>query len=380
MNQRVVILTNMLSPYRIPLFNCIAEQTPGFHVIFLVIRGEGRAWNIPMDEIRFSYEVLPVPGGFNAGIQKLLRFNPHLLAALRRARPDVLIIGGWAYVVMWAALLYAHLFRVRTVLWSGGTLAHFTRKSQLVNRFRGLFVRAMNAFVTYGSEAGALLGSYGVPSEKIVIGFNTGDINFYAPLVRAFRQTEEYHQMAAGYTRPLFLYVGQFVPGKGLMLLLKALSQLEDRPDLVMVGGGEEKEALARYCKEQKISVKLVDFQQRDNLAKYFAIADAFVFPTLRDQGAIVLSEALCSGLFTLASEFDGIARDLIDIDETGILISPQDPALLKEQIAQVMARWRLQPWDREAIAAQFMGKQPIERYATAILKSVELASRSSRN
>ena len=61
MKRRLVILTEIISPYRIPLFNCLAQKAAvDLHVIFLSENDPDlRQWRVYKEEIRFSYEVLP---------------------------------------------------------------------------------------------------------------------------------------------------------------------------------------------------------------------------------------------------------------------------------------------------------------------------------
>ena len=61
MKRRVVILSEIIAPYRIPVFNALAEREEAeLHVIFLSESDASlRQWRVYKDEIRFSYEVLP---------------------------------------------------------------------------------------------------------------------------------------------------------------------------------------------------------------------------------------------------------------------------------------------------------------------------------
>ena len=61
MTRRLVILTEIISPYRIPLFNALARRNDlELHVIFLAETDPGlRQWRVYKDEIRFSCETLP---------------------------------------------------------------------------------------------------------------------------------------------------------------------------------------------------------------------------------------------------------------------------------------------------------------------------------
>ena len=56
MKRRLVIITEIISPYRIPLFNCLAQH-PGvdLHVIFLAENDPTlRQWKVYRDEIKMN--------------------------------------------------------------------------------------------------------------------------------------------------------------------------------------------------------------------------------------------------------------------------------------------------------------------------------------
>ena len=61
MRRRLVILTEIISPYRIPLFNALAQLAEvDLHVIFLAETDPTlRQWQVYKEEIRFSYQILP---------------------------------------------------------------------------------------------------------------------------------------------------------------------------------------------------------------------------------------------------------------------------------------------------------------------------------
>jgi hypothetical protein len=61
MRRRLVILTEIIAPYRIPVFNVLARHPEiDLHVIFLAESDPGlREWQVYKDEIQFSFQVLP---------------------------------------------------------------------------------------------------------------------------------------------------------------------------------------------------------------------------------------------------------------------------------------------------------------------------------
>jgi glycosyltransferase involved in cell wall biosynthesis len=60
-------------------------------------------------------------------------------------------------------------------------------------------------------------------------------------------------------------------------------------------------------------------------LQKLFADADLFVFPTLGDTNAIVVIEAMASGLPVVATNVGALPEEVED-GTTGLLVPPNDP------------------------------------------------------
>ena len=58
---KLVIVTEIIAPYRIPVFNALAQrQELDLHVVFLSENDPTiRQWRVYTDEIEFHYDVLP---------------------------------------------------------------------------------------------------------------------------------------------------------------------------------------------------------------------------------------------------------------------------------------------------------------------------------
>src|ERR1700688_2199962 len=98
MKRRLVILTEIIAPYRVPVFNALAQlEEIDLRVIFLAETDPSiRQWRIYADEIRFSYQVLPSwrkrLGKYN------LLLNQNVNEVLQNANPDVIVCGGYNYL------------------------------------------------------------------------------------------------------------------------------------------------------------------------------------------------------------------------------------------------------------------------------------------
>ncbi len=107
---------------------------------------------------------------------------------------------------------------------------------------------------------------------------------------------------------PVLLHVGRLAPEKNVELALQAYAWLSGvRPDLrmVVVGDGPCRQRLARAHPR----VRFVGAKRGEELARHYASADLFLFPSLTDTFGNVTLEALASGLVVVA--FDTAAAAL---------------------------------------------------------------------
>lgn len=113
-----------------------------------------------------------------------------------------------------------------------------------------------------------------------------------------------------------FLFVGQCSLRKGVPLLLEAWTSAGLRDaTLELVGGWR----LAEHKKTLPAGVRWTGPVDRAALARRYREADVFVFPTYFEGRALVVGEALASGLPVITTRESG-AEDLVD-QTTGILL-----------------------------------------------------------
>jgi glycosyltransferase involved in cell wall biosynthesis len=106
----------------------------------------------------------------------------------------------------------------------------------------------------------------------------------------------------------LLIYVGRLALEKGLPQLLAAYTKLRSqfasvcsvKLCLALVGGGPLEASLHE---QQKSGVHLAGFLQADTLARWYASADIFAFPSLTETFGNVVLEAQASGLPVVAFE-----------------------------------------------------------------------------
>ncbi|KAG9080808.1 hypothetical protein FRC06_006136, partial [Ceratobasidium sp. 370] len=127
--------------------------------------------------------------------------------------------------------------------------------------------------------------------------------------------------------RCVILYVGRLSHEKNLLFLIEAFGILLGlveglSPSLlfVFVGEGPARHSLEGSCWQKGIPAIFMGHQSGEHLAKCYASADIFAFPSYSETFGQVVLEALASGLPVVGLDADG-TRDLVQHERTGLLL-----------------------------------------------------------
>ncbi len=342
MIQKIVIVTEIIAPYRIPIFNALARRPEiNLHVVFLSENDPTlRQWRVYKDEIRFDYEVLP------SWRQRFGRYNVlvnwGVRSALNRVKPDVVLCGGYNYLASWAAAYWARTHRVPLVLWSESTAFDLRQRYRVVEFMKTRFLQLCTGFVVPGASSLNYLKDLGIGEQRIFTAPNAVDTSLFSKFAEVARRDESQVRSRHHLPERYFLYVGRLVKAKGVFDLLDAYSQLKaelrGKVGLVFVGDGSDRdELMERASKIDPGTVQFLGFMHREELPAIYALADGLIFPTRSDPWGLVVNEAMACGLPVIATNVAGCALDLVSNDWNGFVISPGDVsqlALAMEKLA----------------------------------------------
>ncbi len=209
--RRVLILSEIIAPYRIPVFNALArDERVDLHVVFLSETDAGlRQWPIYKDEIRFSYEVLP-SARLRAGKSNLL-LNWKLRSCLEKFAPDAIICGGYNYVASWEALWWAKNRGTEMILWAESN-RHDARSGRgVLESLKSYFLSRCDRFVVPGRASREYLQSLGVAETDISIAPNAVDNGWFelrrTPFARIRPNSAHDSRCRSGF---FFLWAGWF--------------------------------------------------------------------------------------------------------------------------------------------------------------------------
>jgi glycosyltransferase involved in cell wall biosynthesis len=336
MKHRVVIITEIIAPYRIPVFNALARHPEiDLTVIFLAKTDPStRQWRIYADEIQFAYEILP---SWRTRLKKYnLLLNQKVIHSLRTANPDAIVCGGYNYLASWQALRWAKQNDVPFLLWCESTAKDKRAGHRLLESLKKNFFDKCTGTIVPGTAAGKYVALMGVSPEHIFIAPNAVDNELFASRAEDARRNAACVRDQLELPERYFLFVGRLVKSKGVLEVLTAYSRLNEnlrsQVGLVFAGDGPLRSELERVAKSTcPGAIGFAGFVQRDDLAQYYGLADCLVFPTHSDPWGLVVNEAMACGLPVICGESAGCAPDLVKAN--GRLIDFRDV----EQLANAM-------------------------------------------
>jgi glycosyltransferase involved in cell wall biosynthesis len=347
--KKLALLTNMIAPYRLPLYSVLADQ---FDLLLLHGGKEAnrdswssfeealpkarvvRAWGW---QIRYAKKV-------NGEVfdEKFIHITPGFLWHLLRFQPDAIISCEMGFRSM-IALAYGTAFRKPVWIWWGGTL-HSERDISFVKRvLRKVFALWANRWITYGQTSTEYLLHLGVKHDRILQSQNTVDDE-------RFKSNVEPAWVIC--PRPVVLHVGQFIERKGIGALLDAAASLQKNGSefsMLLVGSGRDKQALERRA--EVLGLKNVHFlppEPADKMPSVYRSADLLVFPTLEDVWGLVANEAILSGIPVLCSKYAGCAPELFAPEN---IFSPEDSDEFSQKLGAAISG-RLSKADRGRLKA----------------------------
>jgi glycosyltransferase involved in cell wall biosynthesis len=378
---RVVILNDLNRLYRLPLFEWLSRQGLDLKVLYCSKDVRKQGWQIP-EQLPFPHEIL---AGFALRLRRppyddprIIIFNPGLFIRLLRLNPDVVV--GYAYSIpAVTAFVYAKLFRKGFISWSSDTL-HAERYLGRLQRFvrRVIIPRADACVATNEGAAGKFL-SYGAEPESVMVALQVHPVAEHFRIEPSAQGETLREALGIAESDLMLLYVGQLTERKGVRGLVEEFDQIRTEVPsarLVMVGDGPLRAELRELVRTLGLEqhVHLAGFIQPEELIAYYASASIFVFPTLEDDFAVVISEAASAGLPLVCSEFAGATSAYVEHGANGYVVNPGRPGDVAGAVLKIAADDNL----RRKMAlrsAEISSRNSFDRSVQEYMRAIDLAA-----
>jgi glycosyltransferase involved in cell wall biosynthesis len=126
---------------------------------------------------------------------------------------------------------------------------------------------------------------------------------------------------------------------KGVDVIIEAMTHLKDLPCVLLVAGtGPDKPRLEAAIRERGLQdkVRLLGFVDEDDLSRYWALADLFVFHSYYETFGMVLAEAMLAGKAVVSVRNTAIPEVVRD-GQDGLLVEPGDAVALAVAMRQLI-------------------------------------------
>lgn len=330
MNNRIVMLNNIPSPYCVDLFSCLEKSYPEyeFHFIFTNTSEDNRSWKLEEGRLTnctfLKSRVLKLKAAHD---HRYIHFPANIEKELDAIDPSVVIAKEYNPSAL-QSLSWCKSHNRKYIHVTEGTL-YSERSLNVIQKYsRKKIIRNADFCLAAGTKAKEKLLYWGAKEENTDIAYLTFDLSSFEGI-----QPDP--------VPGRLLYVGSFVERKGLDLLLQSLKYASSVKELRIVGGGtaEEKDRLVRLSEILHIEDRIIwaGYRQGNDLLEEYRRASAFVLPAREDCFGLVLLEAFVSKLPIVASKYADGAYDIVHNGANGIIEDPYDGKVFADAIETVM-------------------------------------------
>lgn len=214
-----------------------------------------------------------------------------------------------------------------------------TRHNEADSRFRTLMYRATSRL-----SAGTVVFSRAVKIHTLKDSRSGGEVRLIPYGIdpeRPGREREAVRRdLGLDGDAWIWVTVGRLTRQKGLDVLIEAFSSVGQKMPfpvtLLVVGDGEEREALEDQSNRGAGKGNVVFLGERDDVTDLLCAGDAFVLSSRWEGGPLVVLEAMAAGLPVVATRVGDVDRMIVD-GVTGLIVPPENVRELSEGMVQIM-------------------------------------------
>lgn len=304
-NGKLGLQQRVLPSYRIPFFDLLASQCEGGMSLFagmprpieMISSGETQTAKLKRAE-----NIHLLGGAF------YLCYQRGFIRWLEEWNPDALIVeANLRYLSTPSAVRWMHARGRKVIGWGLGNPSPFRRGAGV----RSAFINQFDAMIAYSQRGADEYAALGFPREKIFVAHNS--------VASVPSQMPDDRPLTVA--RATILFVGRLQARKRVDYLLRACTEMESSPRLIIVGDGPERLSLETLAKDVYPSAEFIGSKHGAELKPYFTQADLFVLP---GTGGLAVQEAMSYGLPVIVAKGDGTQDDLVR-EENGWQIKPED-------------------------------------------------------
>jgi glycosyltransferase involved in cell wall biosynthesis len=325
--RRIAIVTNIPAPYRLPVYELLA-QVPGIELqlFFCSGREPDREWDLDRLEVPHVFlreRLFSWQGRF-------IHANPDVWSRLRSFRPAVVVTTGFNPTHL-IAFAFARMHGARHLVMTDGTVRSESQLTSVHRWVRRRVYRHTEAFIGASQGSFELYRQYGIPDRSMFKSHLCANNEAFAAAART-----------RGERDVDLIFCGRFSAGKlplfAIEVAAAAAQRLGRRVRLLLVGAGDLDASMRREADRvaDRVDAHFTGFAKQAELPGHYARARVLLFPTVGDTWGVVANEACAAGLAVIVSPQAGVAGDLV-LDGVNGHVLPLDAARWADAAAKLL-------------------------------------------
>lgn len=203
---------------------------------------------------------------------------------------------------------------------------------------QNVFRNAKYVIVQTKANRQFIIEKCGVEPDRIHIVPNAVDIRVFDPDSIDAQEIRRKHGLEEG---KIVLFVGRLTGQKGLTDLLHAIPSIErivPSVRFLIAGSGPQEELLKREAAmmQTRSRVVFIGNVKHEKIHELYSVADVFVLPSLSESFPNAMLEAMAMRNPVVTTRV-GVAPEILENRETGLLIKPGDAVGLAEAITELL-------------------------------------------
>lgn len=360
--KKVLFISNVPVPYRMEFFRELAKQI-SLTVVFEAKSGKFQ-YNYDLNSTGFDIVYLQENSKKNTSW-------PKLSEELNKDY-DYIIVGGIATKMAILAIIYMQIKQIPYFIEVDGAICK--KDSYLKKCLKTFLVRPASGYFSSSKESDAYLEKYGALENKI---FRYAFTSVKRDnIISEFLSEKSIKKVKADLNLdiglPVVLCVGRFIYRKGIDVLLNAWKRVNGKYQLIIIGGipGKEYEDLVRNLKLER--VLFLDFMTKEELDKFYKIADVFVLPTREEVWGLVINEAMAFGKPIITTDNCVAGKELVKDGYNGFIVPVNDENKLAEYIEKILSNDQIREkmrWNSIEVIKRYTIEQMVEDHLEVIGK-----------
>ncbi|WP_279001798.1 glycosyltransferase family 4 protein [Thomasclavelia cocleata] len=344
---RIILYTNILTPYRKYFFDVFYEKCKKQNIDFIVLimaeSESNRNWSY--DDYKAEYTDLLAHKTFSYK-NIFIHYNPTLKKKIEELKPSIVICAG-SYLCpgIYRILKMSDKFNYKTYFWSESHLNEIRDYSFIKIKLRDILRKKIyekfDGFWYAGKLSLEFIEKYADIDCKKIFVPNIVDNKIF-----------DYHNFSSDKKKDIlkkynldnckitFICPARLTYVKGIdkFLDLISTSKLSSKITILLPGSGELEDVIRDKAINYNIDIRILGFLNQKEVAKLYAISDFFLMPSLSDPNPLTCIEALWEGLPLLVSEHVGNCKEVVCENLNGFIFDYKDSKKMDFILSKIIA------------------------------------------